>query len=63
LEQQDAEPQLSEDYRIDGELVSVGAQPGHDARIGCRAGRLAQHVSVDEILHSVSVDSDAIGTK
>ena len=31
--------------------------------MGGRPGRLAQHVRIDQVFHSASVDSDSIGTK
>ncbi len=62
-QQQDAESQLAEHDGIDDDVVFVGAQPREHARIGGGSGRLAQDVRVDQVLHSVSVDSDVTGTK
>jgi hypothetical protein len=41
----------------------MSAKPVEDARIRNWFGGLAEDVSVDEVLHSVSVDSDSMGTK
>jgi hypothetical protein len=38
------------------------AKPRHDPRIGFWFRRLAQNVSVDQVLHSASVDSESMGT-
>src|SRR5205823_1932881 len=57
------ESQLAEDDGIDGDVLLVSAKPRHYARIGRWFRRLAQNVGVDQILHSVSVDSESMGTK
>lgn len=62
-QQQDPEADLPKDNGIDNELRFVLAQPTDDPRIGTRLGRLRKDVCVDEVTHSVSVDSDSIGTK
>ena len=48
---------------IDGDLALVAPEPLDHPGIGRRLGRLAQDVGVDQISHSVSVDSDSTGTK
>jgi hypothetical protein len=60
---QDSKPKLSEDDGIDRDVGSMSAKPVEDARIRNWFGGLAEDVSVDEVLHSVSVDSDSMGTK
>jgi hypothetical protein len=41
----------------------VAPKPFEHTRIGFLLGGFAQDVGVDQIRHSVSVDSDSIGTK
>ena len=62
-EQQDAEPDLAEDDRIDDESCLVPPEPVHDGRPRAWPRGLAQHVGVDQVPHSESVDSDTMGTK
>ena len=62
-QQQNAESQLAEDYGIDGLFTLVAPEPFDHLGNGRRLGRLAQHVGVDQIPHSSSVDADSTGTK
>jgi len=57
------ESKFAENDGIDGNIRLMCAKPRHDPRIGRRFRRLAQDVSVDQVLHSASVDSESIGTK
>src|SRR6516162_10513909 len=62
-QQQNAESQLAEDYGIDGQFTLVPPEPLDHLGNGRLLGRLAQHVGVDQIPHSSSVDPDSTGTK
>lgn len=62
-QKQNAEPHLAQDDRIDDDILLVTPKPVDDVRVRRRLGDLAQHVRVDQELHSVSVDSDSMGTK
>ncbi|HQX47505.1 MAG TPA: hypothetical protein PK555_08865, partial [Steroidobacteraceae bacterium] len=53
--QQDTEPQLAENDRIDRDTPFIDAQPLDDARIRLNLRGLAQDVGVDQVLHSASV--------
>src|SRR2546428_733871 len=62
-QEKDAEPDFAEDERVDGDVGLMLPQPVDDLGIWRGLGGFAQDVRVDEELHSVSVDSDSIGTK
>src|SRR5262245_3106493 len=62
-QQQNAEPDLTEDERIDRDLGFVPSEPSYHVEVRRDLGRLAQDVCIDEEFHSASVDSDSIGTK
>lgn len=62
-QQEDAESDLAQDDRIDDDRTLIAPQPLHYRGIGLGLGRLGEDVGVDEILQSVSVDSDSTGTK
>ncbi|HVR37953.1 MAG TPA: hypothetical protein VMU84_02585 [Thermoanaerobaculia bacterium] len=62
-EKKNAESKLAEDDRVNGDLSLVPSQPPKDRWIGRRLGRFAQDVGIDQISHSVSVDSESIATK
>ena len=62
-EQQNAEADLSDDDRIDGDLPFMAGQPLQNPRLRIGLGGLAQDVGVNQDGHRVSVDSDSIGTK
>ena len=60
---QNPESEFAENDGIDGDLWLMCAKPCHNTRIGRWFRRLAQDVSVDQVLHSTSVDSESMGTK
>src|SRR5438128_1806686 len=62
-QKQDAEANFAEDDRIDDEFPFVFTEPIQYAPDRVRLCRLAQDVSVHEVSHKVSVDSDSIATK
>ena len=62
-QQQNAESQLAEGYGIDGLFTLVAPEPFDHLGNGRRLGRLAQHVGVDQIPHSSSVDADSTGNE
>ena len=62
-EEQDAEANLAEDDRIDGDRALVAVQPLDNPRVRIGLGRLGEDVGIDEVHHSVSVDSESIATK
>jgi hypothetical protein len=47
-EQQDAEANLTQDDRIDGQLGLITPEPLDDALVGGRLGRLREDVRVDQ---------------
>src|ERR1700720_1146660 len=60
-QQENAEAHLAEDDWIDDDFTLVASEPVNHLGIGYLLGWLAEDISVDEIFHSVSVDSDSIG--
>ena len=58
-----AEANLAQDDGVDRYLTLVVPQPLDCIGIGRRPSGLAEDISVDQIGHSASVDSDSIGTK
>lgn len=60
---ENSESQFAENDRIDGDLRLICAEPLYDSEVGHRFGRFAQDVGVDQVFHSVSVDSESTGTK
>ena len=58
-----AEPKLSENHGINGEVALVTSEPADSIHVRRRFRGLAQNISVDEEPHSRSVDSDSTGTK
>src|SRR5690349_4964173 len=62
-QQENAELQLAENDGIDRKLPFIVREPLHDTPIGHGLGRLTENVGVDQISHSLSVDSDSMGTK
>lgn len=60
---ENSESQFAENDWIDGDLPLILAKPLYDSGIGRWFGRLAQNVGVDQVFHSVSVDSESTGTK
>jgi len=60
---ENSESQFAENDRIDGNLLLICAEPLNDSNVGQRFGRLAQDVGIDQVFHSVSVDSESTGTK
>ena len=62
-QEENAEAHLTEDDWIDDDFTLVLSEPVNHLGIGHLLGWLAEDVSVDKIFHSVSVDSDSIGTK
>lgn len=62
-QQENPEPDLTQDNRVDDELPLVAAQPFDHPLIGLRLGRLGKDVGIDEVLHSESVDSESMATK
>ena len=58
-----AEANLTQNYGVYCYGTLVVPQPLDCIGIGGRLGGLAEDISVDQISHSVSVDSDSIGTK
>ena len=59
----DPESQFAKNDWIDGDLQLIRAEPLDHSDVGYRFGRLAQHVGIDQVFHSVSVDSESTGTK
>src|ERR1700733_5759491 len=57
------ESQFAENDGIDGDLRLIRAKPFDYPPIGRWLSRLAQYVEVDQIFHSVPVDSESTGTK
>ena len=60
---ENAEPQFSENHRVDGDVWLVCTKPLDDTRIGRWLGRLAQNVSINQVFHNMSVDSELTRTK
>ncbi len=60
---EDPESNLAEDHRIDGDFLLMARQPSQHPWVGIGLGGFAENVGVDQIGHSVSVDSDLMGTK
>jgi len=58
-----AEPDLAQNDGINHQFTLVASQPLDCLRIWGRLGGLAEDIGVDQIGHSVSVDSDSMGTK
>src|SRR6185503_5433178 len=58
-----AEADLAKNDRIDDHVALVAAEPLDNPRARRRLRRLTEDVGVDQILHTVSVDSDSMGTK
>ena len=58
-----AEANLTQNYGVYRYCTLVVPQPLDCIGIGRRLGGLAEDISIDQIGHSVSVDSDSIGTK
>ena len=58
-----AEPDLAQNDGINHQFTLVAPQPLECPGIGGGLGRLAEDIGVDQIGHSVSVDSDSMGTK
>ncbi len=59
----DAKPNFSKDDGVHGNFTLVSSQPLYNSCFRSRLGRLAEHVGIHELGHSVSVDADSIGTK
>lgn len=59
----DAEPNFTEDDRIDNDLPLVSVKPFNNATVGHRSCRLAENIGIDKVAHNVSVDSEGIGRK
>ena len=57
------ESQFAENDGIDGNVGLMGTKPLHDMRIGRWLRQLTQNIGVDQIFHSVSVDSEWMGAK
>ena len=55
--------QLAKNDGVDGDLTLVVAKPLDHLQIRSWPRRLAENIGIDEISHSVSVDSDSIATK
>src|SRR5579872_2550779 len=62
-QQQNAKSNFARGERIDGDLALVPPEPLDHVLVESRSRRLAEHVRVDQELHSVSVDLDSMGTK
>src|ERR1051325_11962202 len=62
-QEKNAKPNLAENDWIDGDVLLVVPQPLDDTYVRGGLCRLTQNVSIDQISHSASVDSDSIGTK
>ena len=62
-QKENSEPQFAENDGVDRDLALVLSQPFDRLGVGRRPRRLAENVDVAEVSHSVSVDSDSIGTK
>jgi hypothetical protein len=62
-QKKDAEADLTQDDWIDDDRALVASQPLDDAGVGFGLGRLREDVGVDEVSHSVSVDSESTATK
>ncbi len=58
-----AEANLTQNYGVYRYRTLVVPQPLNGIGIGDRLGGLAENISIDQVGHSVSVDSDSIGTK
>ena len=58
-----AKAKLTQNYGVDRYRTLVVPQPFDCIGIGDRLGGLAEDIGIDQIDHSVSVDSDSIGTK
>src|SRR5688500_10924432 len=58
-----SEANFTQDDWIDCKLALVPPEPLDDRRVRCGPGGLAEHIRVDKVVHSVSVDSDSTGTK
>ena len=54
---------FTENNRVDGNFAFIFSEPRDNRKIWDRLRELAEDVRVDEIFHSVSVDSDSIGMK
>lgn len=62
-QQINTETNFAEDYWVDSDFTFVVAKPLDDPLLRLRLRRFTQDVGINEICHSVSVDSDSIGTK
>jgi len=62
-QEQNTELNLSEDDWINHDFRFIVPQPSHYFRVGGWFRGFAENISVDQIGHNVSVDSDSIGTK
>ena len=63
VQPENAETNLAENDRVNGHFVLMAPQPRHDPRVGGGPGGLAQNIGVDEISHSVSVNSELNGNE
>src|SRR6185503_21149106 len=62
-QEQNAEPHLADDDGIDGDVLLMASKPRDDTRIGDWFRWLAEDVGIDQVPHSVSVESESTGTK
>jgi len=60
---ENSESQFAENDWIDGDLWLIHAEPLYHSGVGRRFSRLAQHIGIDQVFHSVSVDSESTGMK
>jgi len=58
-----AEANLAQNYRVNCYRPLIAPQPFDRIGIGRELGGLAEDICIDQIGHSVSVDSDSIETK
>ena len=61
-EKMNAEPNLAQNDGINHQFTLVAPQPVDCRGIGGRISGFAKDIGVDEVGHSVSVDSDSMGT-
>ena len=59
----DAEANLAQNDGVNRQFALVAAQPLDCFGMGLWLGGLTEDIGIDQIGHSVSVDSDSIGTK
>ena len=60
---ENSESPFADNDGIDGDVRFMCPKARQDTRIGRRFRWLTQHVGVDQLLHSASVDSESMGTK